>query len=380
MLKNFWWPLEFSSEVTSRPSRITALGQELVAFRTTDGKAQVMSDLCVHRGGALSDGWMRGDCIVCPYHGWEYEADGACSRIPANLQGVPVPRKARVDAYPTQEKYGMVWAFLGDLPEAERPSLPVLDHFDNPNYKIIRGDFHWDAHYDRVMENSLDIAHAPFVHAGTFGNPDAPEVEDFTVVQHGDLGAEASVTLKPPRTNLAGLWKMLNPAAANQNGVVTRAGFFFPCLTLLEVNLPIGKLVVWNIHLPIDDHRTVTKWTSFRPFLKGDWADADARRRVLRIFEQDKPVVEAQRPELLPYDLGAELHVKSDALQIAYRRLRQKYIDRGWSIDMHLIKSDYSRHQAVVIPSPARREVPELASAWVLKEVPVRKPGSSSAT
>ena len=64
---------------------------------------------------------------------------------------------------------------------------------------------------------------------------------------------------------------------------------------------------------------------------------------------------------------------KADSLQIAYRRMRQKYIDKGWSIDTHLIQSDYSRHQAVVIPSPARREVPELANAWVMKEVPVKK-------
>jgi hypothetical protein len=91
---------------------------------------------------------------------------------------------------------------------------------------------------------------------------------------------------------------------------------------------------------------------------------------VLKIFNQDYPIVLSQRPELLPYDIGAELSVKSDAIQIAYRKMRQKYIDMGWQIDIHRIKKEYGRQHAVVIPSPARREVPELAKAWVLKEVP----------
>ncbi|NJN44727.1 MAG: Rieske 2Fe-2S domain-containing protein [Anaerolineae bacterium] len=118
MLKNFWWPLDFSEKVTAKPIRVTALMQEFVLYRLPDGRAQVLSDLCVHRGGALSDGWLEGNCIVCPYHGWHFEADGACVKIPANQPGVPVPKKARVDAYPTVENYGFVWAFLGDFDRA----------------------------------------------------------------------------------------------------------------------------------------------------------------------------------------------------------------------------------------------------------------------
>ena len=95
MFMNFWWPLQFSSAATAKPRRITALGQQFAIYRTPDGKAVVMSDLCVHRGGSLAGGRVDGDCIVCPYHGWQYNPEGACMRIPANLAGVPVPKKAR---------------------------------------------------------------------------------------------------------------------------------------------------------------------------------------------------------------------------------------------------------------------------------------------
>jgi len=92
---------------------------------------------------------------------------------------------------------------------------------------------------------------------------------------------------------------------------------------------------------------------------------------VRKIFLEDQPVVEAQRPELLPYDLGAELHIKSDAMAVAYRRLRARFLEAGWGIDVDTIRSQVTGKRAVVIPSPARRENSELARAWVVPEVPV---------
>jgi len=375
MLKNFWWPLEFSHVVKDKPMRVTALEQEFVLYRTPDGAAHVMSDLCVHRGGALSDGWMSGDCLVCPYHGWEYKSDGACVKIPANQAGMSVPKKARVDSYPTIEKYGYIWAFLGDIPESERPPLPELPYFDDPQFKVVRGTFEWPVYYERALENSLDAAHAPFVHGGAFGNRDEPEIPEYEVTNF-PYGGEMMVTLKPQKKNIPGLWKRLYKEEAQPKGVNTRAAFWMPCMTLLEVQLPMGLMILFNFHLPVNEYKTITKWTQLRTFFKGNWADSDAAKRVLKIFKQDYPIVLSQRPELLPYDIGAELSVKSDGIQIAYRKMRQKYIDMGWQIDVHRIKAEYGRQHAVVIPSPARKEVPELANAWVLKEVPTVRSGA----
>lgn len=369
MLKNFWYALCLSTEVKEKPIRVTALGNELAIYRNSKKEPIVMSDLCVHRGGALSDGWVKGDCVVCPYHGWEYKESGECVRIPANLPGKPIPKKARVDAYPTQERYGFIWAFLGDLPESERPPLPSFPEFEDPKYKALWGEYKWDVHYTRAVENGMDIAHAPFVHAGSFGNPDEPEVEEYEVQQY-DWGADATVYLNPPAPK--GLWKVLR-GGKSRPPVKTTAGFRMPNITRLHVVLPIGDFVLYSCHLPIDDGHTRSIWLQLRSFFKQNIFNRDSFRRVIDIFNEDVGIVVAQRPELLPYDLGAELHVKSDALQIAYRKLRNHYIDLGWSIDSHLIESQYANIKAVVIPSPARREVPELAKAWVMKEVPTRR-------
>jgi phenylpropionate dioxygenase-like ring-hydroxylating dioxygenase large terminal subunit len=375
MLKNFWYAMALATEVTTKPTRVSALGNEFVLYRTTNGTPVVMSDLCVHRGGALSDGWTEGDCVVCPYHGWRYEPDGACNRIPANLEGVPVPRKARVDSYPVQEKYGFVWAFLGDLPEEERPPMPVFKEWDDPKYKKLWGDYWWPVHYTRSVENGMDISHAPFVHAGSFGNPDEPEVEEYEV-EYVEWGANATVHLNPPPAK--GLYGKLRGGKKERPRVRTMGGFLMPNITRLQVDLPFGDFVLYTCHLPVGKNQTRSIWLQMRSFFTGNWADKDSTRRVIKIFNEDRRTVLSQRPELLPYDLGAELHVRSDAIQIAFRKMHNSCIDRGWGIDTHLIESQYANVQAVVIPSPARKSIPELEKAWVMKEVPTRKTNGSS--
>jgi phenylpropionate dioxygenase-like ring-hydroxylating dioxygenase large terminal subunit len=365
MLKNFWYPIQFSEKVSTKPQRQRILGQDLVVYRDESGTAQVMSDLCVHRGGALSGGWVKGGCIVCPYHGWEYEKNGQCSKIPANLEGKAIPNRARVDAYPTQERYDFVWAFLGDLSEEERPPMPELPHFGNPEFKKITGEYKWKVNYERAVENSVDIAHAPFVHGGSFGNPDKPQVPDFEMIV-GDYHAETTVYIEP--TPPKGLWGKF--AKQEVKPVKTRTAFYMPCVTLLEVTLPIGMMVLLDFHTPVDEFTTISRWISLRTFFKGNWADGDARKRIQKVFDQDKVVLEEVRPEILPLDIAAELHVKSDNLQIAYRKLRNQLLDSGWGIDMHKIRSELTGRTFTVIPSPTRREVPELAHAWVMKEVP----------
>lgn len=195
--------------------------------------------------------------------------------------------------------------------------IPQVPQFADRSFRSIQGDFHWNANYERVLENALDFAHAPFVHAGAFGNPDAPEVGDLTIENY-ELGASATVMLKPNPPK--GLWKFL--AKKDQADIQTRTGFYLPNLTFLEVNLPFGKLIIWTAHVPIDDYTTVSKWMSFRTFFRGKWADKDAFDRNIKIFEQDRPIVESQRPQLIPTEINAELHVAADGLQLQYRKLR----------------------------------------------------------
>jgi phenylpropionate dioxygenase-like ring-hydroxylating dioxygenase large terminal subunit len=322
MLNNFWYAVEFSDRIGTQPQSVKIDDRNLVMFRTTNGQIHALDNACIHRGAALANGWIAGDCIICPYHGWHYRSDGTCVKIPSQPPTATIPARAKMTAHPVCEKYGWVWLFIGDPTQAELVPLPEIPQFGDRHLRSIQGEFHWNANYERVLENSLDFAHAPFIHGGAFGNPDAPEIADLKIDRF-DRGAIATVLLdaNPPK----GLWKLLSKK--ERSPIETRTGFFLPNLTFLEVNLPFGILTIWTAHVPIDPHTTISKWINFRSFFTGKWADRDAYQRTIKIFEQDKPIVESQSPQLIPTDLNAELFVAADALQLEYRKLRQGIVN-----------------------------------------------------
>ena len=119
VLARQWMALARNEDVTDTPLRAELLGEAVVLWRNETG-LQAFRDLCIHRGAALSLGRVEGGELVCPYHGWRYGGDGACTRIPAQPAGAKVPTKARALTYLCQERYGLVWVAL-ETPETDVP-------------------------------------------------------------------------------------------------------------------------------------------------------------------------------------------------------------------------------------------------------------------
>lgn len=318
MLQNFWYAVEFSQMVADAPQLVQLWGQRIVLFRDAKGEVFALNDACPHRGASLALGQVNNGCMVCPYHGWHFQGDGKCVRIPANQAGAAIPMQAKAKAYPVREKDGWIWLFWGDPALSEPVPIPDIPHVYEPELRAIGGDFHWNVNYERAIDNGLDFAHAPFVHAGAFGNPDAPEVGKLTITT-SEFGAQATVMLKPNSPKR--LWRWL--VRSKPQPVETKTGFALPNLTFLEVHLPFGRLVIWTAHVPIDATTTVSKWMNFRSFFTGKWADGDARKRTLKIFQQDQPIVESQVPQYLPR-IADEVHVAADGLQLKYREYRDR--------------------------------------------------------
>lgn len=176
-----WHPVAYSDSIPAdEPCNSMLLGEAVVIWRTADGTPYAMQDLCIHRGTALSLGWIKNDCIVCPYHAWEYNIDGRCVKIPQK-EGVSIPSKARVKRFLCQERYGLIWVSL------EEPiySLPEIPELENGNWKIVdTGPYEWKSDASRQLENFTDFGHFPWVHPGLLGDPDRPVVPDHKVEIH----------------------------------------------------------------------------------------------------------------------------------------------------------------------------------------------------
>jgi phenylpropionate dioxygenase-like ring-hydroxylating dioxygenase large terminal subunit len=362
--------VEESASVGPSPRKVVVLGQELVLFREErDGRVIALSNRCPHRMASLADGTVEDGCVRCPYHGWTFQHDGACTSIPANATGAPIPKKARVDSYPVQEQYGWVWVFLGDLPQAERPPIPPLPEFSQPGWRAVYGQFLWNAHYTRVVENGADISHTPFIHRNSFGNRENPVIPDFEIAADDhSLSATVELESPPPR----GLWKLVR---RQRSRVRVSVSIYMPIYNRLDISLGRGwRTILLDSNIPIDENTTLTRFIQLRNFFTGAWADGDAIRRTMEIFLEDQPVVESQEPRIVPYEIGKELSVKSDAFSVAYRRLRNRCIDKGWQLDLKKIRRiSEEEHRPVAIASPKRRE-PDLEKAWVLEEAPVTRP------
>jgi phenylpropionate dioxygenase-like ring-hydroxylating dioxygenase large terminal subunit len=305
VLINDWHPVAFSSEVTSeRPVAVRLLDVDLVVWRS-DGVVCVWQDLCVHRGAKLSMGSIRANCLVCCYHGWTYDASGRCTAIPAHPTLEP-PQRAQARTYRCQERYGLLWVCLGS-PEQE---VPVFQEWDDPAFrKIACGPYRIRANGPRIIENFLDVGHFPFVHEGLLGDAARPEIQDYeaTIGPDGVIASDVRIWQPDPdgssvASEVSYTYQVMRPLTA----------YFFKAHGDRRYSMI-------NTVQPVSESDCVVRVILALNY-SADVPDEELRLFQDRITAQDIPVVESQRPELLPLDLQEELHLRSDRTAIAYRQ------------------------------------------------------------
>lgn len=375
MLINLWYVACFVDEVPDgAPLPVRLLGQDFAVWRTAGGGFACVSSICIHRGGALGRGVVRNGEIACPYHGWQFGADGRCTKIPSLGDAAAIPARARVDAYPVQVKYGMVWVFVGDLPEAERPPLP--DCFDAvfgaAGWRTVQGRFDYKANWQRVTENGLDTAHVHFVHPA-FGNPEAAVVEDAPIRELRWGAASGHTFTSSEKTEKTGaLGAALRESGAAPQGrrkPQSEIQFHMSGLTVMifQKITPQISQVIFSCKTPVSPTETTTFWIQARNYKLEPEHDDERRKGIITVYEQDASIVEHLTPEFVPSGMADELSVASDRLPVRFRTMVKELAGRGWEIDAHRLAAPHDG-PARVIPCPARRE----SAAWVFDPVPLR--------
>jgi phthalate 4,5-dioxygenase len=148
--------------------RVRLLGEDLIAFRDSDGVAGLVDAYCPHRRAPMFFGRNEECGIRCVYHGWKFDRHGDCTDMPSEPAGTPLQAKVKILAYPTFEKAGIIWTYMGAAdkmpapPDFEWMRAPAANRFVSKTWE--------DCNWLQAMEGGLDTAHSSFVHNEFIGN------------------------------------------------------------------------------------------------------------------------------------------------------------------------------------------------------------------
>ncbi|WP_437880418.1 Rieske 2Fe-2S domain-containing protein [Pseudomonas sp. LRF_L74] len=185
ILSNHWYPVAIARELLDAPLAVTLLDVDLVLFRGTDGSASAAIDACPHRHVRLSIGKVVDGQIVCPFHGLHFNQDGRCTYVPALGPRNNLPPSYKVRTFEVRERYGLLWTCIGEQPLEDVPLLPLIAKVPADELDYLAPEI-WPVSAARQVENFIDIAHLPYVHAATLGGDQAAPIKPGRIEQQPD--------------------------------------------------------------------------------------------------------------------------------------------------------------------------------------------------
>jgi phenylpropionate dioxygenase-like ring-hydroxylating dioxygenase large terminal subunit len=164
LFRRHWLPFMLAEELAADapPTRVMLLGECLVAFRDSAGRAGLLGEHCPHRRASLYYGRNEAGGLRCVYHGWKFDVAGRCLEMPSEPAGSNFRNKVAAQAYPVLERAGLLWAYLG--PAEKRAELPELEWLGVPPAQRYASRWVQDCNYAQALEGEIDEAHASFLH------------------------------------------------------------------------------------------------------------------------------------------------------------------------------------------------------------------------
>jgi phthalate 4,5-dioxygenase len=166
LFRRFWHLVllaEELSEPDGTPVRLRVLGEDLVAFRDTEGKVGVVDALCPHRRAGMFFGRNEECGLRCVYHGWKFDVHGNCVDMPTEPRDSAFKDKVKIKTYPTAEYGGCIWIYMG--PPDKQPALPHLEWARVPDSQRVLSRWIQECNYMQAVEGEIDSAHVSWLHA-----------------------------------------------------------------------------------------------------------------------------------------------------------------------------------------------------------------------
>ncbi len=301
MIRNQWYVVLDSKQVGDKPVGVKRLGEKLVFWRDSKQQVRCAFDRCPHRSVALSLGKVHGGHLQCPFHGFEFDSSGQCVLIPAEGRSSQPPAAMRLNSYPAYEAHGFIWIWWGDTPPADLKPPSFFDNLDDRFYYGSAID-PWKAHYSRVIENQLDVAHLPFVHYNTIGRGNRTLVDGPKVIWC-DKNEKMMCTYVFNRVDDGS-----KPRSADELDVRDGQVHLELIMPNLWQNFISDDVRVLAAFVPVDDENTLLYLRFYQKFLPvpilGKLVAQLSMPANIYIAHQDRGIVETHTPLSVAYVTG----------------------------------------------------------------------------
>ena len=326
-VKNAWYVAGWSRDFGEELRALEITGQLLVMFRDSAGAVKALEDRCPHRLLPLSKGKRIGDTIQCGYHGMTFDGAGQCVRVPGQDN---TPKSAYVEAFPVEERHGIVWVWMGDPARADRDAVFDLPEFSQDGWHAHHGEaLHIEANYLNVAENLVDPAHVSFVHPTTLGNAASENVPVHVSTSGSVISAWRWIRDAPP----IGFFQKFG----GFDGHVDRWHYYdlhLPSTAVIdfgsiatEENCPEeerGRGVrIFALHFvtPVREDYTIDHWMHLRNTQLGeDDASAQMDAMFKIAFAEDKAILEAVHLSELQPQRRKPIRIAIDKGPTVYRK------------------------------------------------------------
>jgi phthalate 4,5-dioxygenase oxygenase subunit len=258
LLRRYWTPALLVSEAPTPdgdPVRVRLLGENLVAFRDTNGRLGLVGENCPHRGASLYFGRNEECGLRCPYHGWKFDADGACVDMPSEPPSSVFKHKVRLKAYPTHESGGIVWTYMGP-PDKQPPFRDFGTESLEPEL-VAATKLHTSCNWVQAMEGNLDTSHISWLHQWNGVDQIPDDGSDKPGYPTNAMSWKFWKHDRAPRLEIEDTWYGFKYVGirTTPNGLthVRMSAFCYPYNTVIAT-VPFGTQ--HGLFVPADDHNT----------------------------------------------------------------------------------------------------------------------------
>ena len=165
LLRRFWVPALLEEEISEpdgAPVRVRILGEDLVAFKDTNGDIGIVDAYCPHRRAGMFYGRNEECGLRCVYHGWKFDVNGDCVELPSEPDDSNFKEKVKIKSYPNIVKGGAVWIYMG--PTELKPAFPNFEWTGLPPERLIVTKRLQECNWAQALEGGIDSSHISYLH------------------------------------------------------------------------------------------------------------------------------------------------------------------------------------------------------------------------